>query len=77
VSPDKCEQGKCNADGKCEFAPIVCDDKNACTDDSCEKGICKYVPHNCDDGDACTTDSCDAKTGECQNVPKKCDDNNK
>ena len=61
----------CDAVGLCKGAnPLVCDDKNACTKDSCDpiKG-CIYTPTAgsvCDDLNACTTgDKCDA-TGKCQ-----------
>ena len=63
---DGCKAGKC-ASG----AALGCDDKNACTTDSCDpaKG-CTNVPHSkaCDDNDACTTgDACGQ--GKC--VPGK------
>src|SRR5947207_5104486 len=45
-----------------------CDDRVACTTDSCDPQTgCHYTPNNasCDDGVACTTDTCDAVNG-CQ-----------
>jgi hypothetical protein len=57
---------------------VVCDDGDACTDDSCDPntGECVYEPNVvCDDGDACTDDSCDPNTGECVYEPNVvCDD---
>jgi len=41
----------------------MCDDKDACTTDSCAKGACAHEPVNLDDNDACTTDACDPETG--------------
>ena len=56
----------------------VCDDGDACTDDSCDQatGRCVNTPNiDCDDGDACTDDSCDPATGTCVNTPNiDCDD---
>src|SRR5439155_1409797 len=53
-----------------------CNDRNACTADSCSAGVCSYTPiagcklcttaADCNDGNACTTDSCNA--GVCQNT---------
>ena len=66
VVGDKCDAGKCGG-GK----PKVCDDKNPCTNDSCDVKTGKCNSKNkangaaCDaDGDLCTVkDSCDA--GKC------------
>ncbi len=47
----------CGPDG-CVGALVVCDDANACTNDSCDPASgCVYVDGTqaCDDGDACTT----------------------
>src|SRR5204863_371314 len=53
-----------------------CNDRNACTADSCSAGVCSYTPiagcklcttaADCNDGNACTTDSCNA--GACHNT---------
>jgi hypothetical protein len=41
----------------------ACDDRNACTTDTCVMGGCVNTPRVIDDGDVCTTDSCDPMTG--------------
>ena len=74
---DKCLDGKTCKDGKCQGGkPKTCDDKNACTKDSCDKAagcIHKPAEGQCDDGNACTTtDAC--KGGVCTGVKKNCDD---
>ena len=71
---DVCAAGVCTAG-----SPLVCDDANACTDDSCNPGSgCVFAPNTdpCDDGNACTTgDVCGA--GACQpGGPLVCDDAN-
>jgi hypothetical protein len=58
---------------------MVCDDGNACTDDTCNPtGGCVYTPddtNTCDDSNACTTgDACSA--GSCVGTPMVCDDEN-
>jgi hypothetical protein len=65
--------------GSCGGTPVVCNDTNVCTDDSCDAatGACKYVPNSsaCDDGNKCTLeDRCSA--GTCKGTPKSCDDGN-
>ncbi len=60
TSGDVCTAGKCLGQGK-----VVCDDFNACTDDSCHplKG-CRHTANNapCDDSQPCTVkDTCTAK----------------
>ncbi len=38
-------------------SPVVCDDKNPCTNDACQPGVgCVFTPNSapCDDGNACT-----------------------
>ncbi len=57
--------GSCVPDDLC--AGKLCDDQDACTDDSCVGGNCIFTPISCDDGVACTVDSCDA--GNCVNTP--------
>jgi hypothetical protein len=71
---DACLQDKCKAG-----AERVCDDKNVCTDDSCDKTVgCVFSPASgsCDDGNACTQgDAC--LGGECQpGSDVSCDDGN-
>lgn len=57
-----------------------CDDRNACTMDSClPTGGCAHVAVACDDGNPCTTDLCDSVQG-CITTPTpvttSCDDGN-
>ncbi len=47
-----------------------CDDKDACTVDSCLNGKCTSAPVDCDDADACTVDTCANST--CTNQPVVC-----
>ncbi|MCO4761723.1 MAG: hypothetical protein KC502_09480 [Myxococcales bacterium] len=69
---DACTPGDACSGGKCTAGQAKdCDDKEACTTDSCDSktGACVNKKDNksCDDGDACTTsDACgsDAKTGK-------------
>ena len=69
TAADHCVAGVCVGD------PVLCDDQNPCTDDSCtETGGCDHA-HNvadCDDGDPCTVaDECGA--GSCAGTPVACD----
>ncbi len=65
----------CTAAGLCKGVdPSDCDDKNACTTDSCAPGAgCTHTARSCDDGNACTTDACDKVKG-CTHAPVVCDD---
>jgi hypothetical protein len=58
--------------------PSVCDDGNACTDDTCSSaGSCVHTNNTaaCDDGNACTSgDRCAG--GICVGVASNCDDGN-
>jgi MYXO-CTERM domain-containing protein len=52
---EKCTAGKCTAG-----TPLVCDDMNTCTDDSCDKLLgCQKVNNvlPCEDADMCTVDT--------------------
>lgn len=53
----RCTEGDvCTAAGRCEGAPVECDDNNDCTDDSCDEGMgCVHEPNEapCDDGVWC------------------------
>ncbi|MSQ82575.1 MAG: hypothetical protein EXR77_06610 [Myxococcales bacterium] len=75
---DACSSGDTCAAGKCSSKPVVCDDTNACTSDSCDgsSGKCAFAvlaSGSCDDGNLCTiTDVC-AK-GSCSGSAKICDD---
>lgn len=69
---DTCFSGAC-----VKFsAPLICDDENACTIDSCDPTLgCQFAPPPpCDDGNLCTIDSCDPATGTCHNIPVVCND---
>jgi hypothetical protein len=75
-----CTQNDKCADGQCQAGVVqVCDDKNGCTNDSCDtKAGCKFTPNTnaCDaDGNACTEgDACAA--GSCvAGKSKVCNDN--
>ncbi len=74
----KCTESDACAAGKCKPGKaIVCDDKNPCSDDTCNKdtGACEFKNNTkpCDDGDKCTAgDAC--KDGQCTAKPKVCDD---
>ena len=66
------QAGACQG-GACEAQPVVCDDDNGCTSDSCdqETGLCAFAPETgepCDDGNVCTlADSC--QDGACAAGP--------
>jgi hypothetical protein len=65
---DPCTVGDACVDGECGGGvPVVCNDQNPCTDDSCDPTSgCTYVPNDeaCDDGNDCSTgDYCSG--GEC------------
>ena len=71
---DGCSAGVC-APG----APMVCDDGNGCTDDSCvafQGCLYEHSVAPCDDGNACTdNDVCGG--GQCDGDAITCDDNDK
>jgi hypothetical protein len=68
---------QCNAHGVCvPGTPLSCDDRNACTTDSCDPATgCVNAPVVCADQNACTVDTCDPATG-CVYLPVSCDDQN-
>ena len=75
----KCSQSDACSDGQCKPGKALdCDDKNSCTNDSCDKKAgCVHAPNNalCDaDGNKCTPiDKC--SKGACvAGTLKKCDD---
>lgn len=77
VKPETCNGADDDCDGETDEAS--CDDKNACTMDTCGAGGCSHTPTagSCDaDGNPCTVnDACDA--GTCKpGAPKLCDDGN-
>jgi hypothetical protein len=66
---DHCEAGICVGD------PVLCDDKNPCTEDLCtEQGGCEHpsVIGMCDDGDPCTLGDLCAEDGNCTGTPIDC-----
>ncbi|MBI3782242.1 MAG: SMP-30/gluconolactonase/LRE family protein [Deltaproteobacteria bacterium] len=80
----RCEDGNaCTVDescvaGVCRGSTLACDDRNVCTDDSCDPQLgCQYTNNraSCDDANACTVgDTC--SSGACSGVPRPCDDGN-
>ena len=71
---DVCQGGQCTGGD-----PVVCDDSNVCTNDSCDSGVgCVYTVNSapCDDGNECTqADTCQG--GKCVvSDPVVCDDSN-
>lgn len=51
------------------LSAAMCDDRIACTVDTCESGVCEHFPNagSCDDGNSCTVDSCStAGRGGCR-----------
>lgn len=59
---------ECHGDGSCSGTPVVCNDGNDCTDDSCNAGSCEFDPvidnSPCDDGSSCT-EITTCQTGVC------------
>jgi len=57
------------------FMDATCDDANACTADSCNRGVCVNAPLPCDDHDACNgVETCDPATGCVAGTALVCDD---
>ncbi len=77
---DTCTVNESCSAGKCTGKALDCNDKNACTKDSCDKVAgclnSKDVTDTCDDDNSCTSgDVC--KLGVCKGIGKICaDDNN-
>jgi len=68
-NPDPCMENLCNpTTGACDTRPVVCNDGNPCTTDTCIAGVgCQFttLPDNttCSDSNDCTTgDHCSAGT---------------
>lgn len=76
--PDKCTLGSCNPNtGECVYTQRVCNDFNACTNDTCIPDTgCSFrsFASSCNDNSECTIDSCNNSTG-CVFTPKNCTDN--
>ncbi|MBM4372883.1 MAG: hypothetical protein FJ098_14615, partial [Deltaproteobacteria bacterium] len=74
VDGDACTIGDHCEDGVCTGLPILCDDGDLCTDDSCDGlGGCQIAFNQaaCDDGDPCTVgDGC--QDGLCAGWPVDC-----
>ena len=72
---DTCTVGDHCQNGQCVGNPVICDDDNPCTDDSCDgTGGCIFVDNSndCDDDNPCTVaDECDQ--GQCFGTPVSCD----
>jgi hypothetical protein len=77
---------QCNGAESCDAAsgqcvsgpPLVCNDGNACTTESCDPATgCQSAPTTCNDGNACTNDSCNSASG-CAFTPNSnpCSDGN-
>jgi len=70
---DRCVSGRC-----LPLGPLVCDDGNVCSDDTCDAAIgCVWLANlaACDDGDPCTAgDRC--SVGICRPGGETCDDRN-
>ena len=72
-----CTSSDTCAAGSCSGAPVVCNDNQVCTNDSCTvaDGTCGFVNNTkaCNDGKPCTTnDLCGA--GSCAGTAKSCAD---
>jgi subtilisin family serine protease len=59
---ETCQGGTCTPG-----TPLVCDDGNACTLDSCDPATGCVFTFACDDGNPCTADTCDPTAG-CQHA---------
>jgi|GEM_PF-1521465 len=60
---ETCQAGTCTAG-----TPLVCDDGNPCTTDTCDPATGCVFTYACDDGNPCTADTCDPQAG-CRHVP--------
>ncbi len=78
ANSNKCDGTELCSAGVCTSGTVGCDDKNTCTDDTCNtKNGCTYVNNvvPCSDGDFCTVgDKCSG--GTCAGQAKDCDDKN-
>merc|ERR1711991_118808 len=74
MGDNACAAYACNTTtGQCDRTDTVCNDNDACTDDSCDPvSGCVYTTKSCTDSNLCTTDSCNVTTG-CVFTPVTCD----
>ncbi|OGL98691.1 hypothetical protein A2318_00485 [Candidatus Uhrbacteria bacterium RIFOXYB2_FULL_45_11] len=77
---DLCSTDEICQQSVCKAKPVVCNDDNTCTKDSCNKATGKCVfqslndTNKCDDGDLCTiADIC--LSSQCKGTVNTCDDN--
>ncbi len=72
---DPCTVAEVCLAGNCQGTPVLCNDDNPCTDDTCDSGGgCTFAANQaaCDDGSPCTVgDTC--KAGECQGTAVSCE----
>ncbi len=53
-------------EGTCQHPPLLCDDGDLCTVDTCDPvDGCVHTALTCDDANPCTNDTCDPATGVC------------
>jgi len=73
---DACFTARCDPATGCKLDPIVCDDNNACTIDTCNNrtGACVFEPVECNSNDLCVPSVCNNQTGNCEAQPLVCDD---
>jgi len=79
---DLCTGGDLCEDGQCvPGEPVVCEDEEPCTEDSCDPatGECVFAPavgESCDDGDPCTDGDICLDDGTCGGTAVECVDEN-
>jgi len=79
-APNNCTIASCS-NGQCHFRARVCDDGNACTDDSCNaEGKCVHTPKVCPFTTGFVS-HCNPSNGKCETARKcvrdfQCDDRN-
>ncbi len=81
TKPDACKSGKClPGPWTCQCKVHTdCNDKNACTKDTCNAGVCKNAittGATCSDGNLCTVSDVCSSNGACIGKNKVCDDKN-
>jgi len=70
AAPNACTNSFCdNNNGTCVITPLVCNDNNNCTVDSCSLDVgCEYQTLDCDNRNPCDTNGCSIATG-CYHIP--------